>query len=241
MRVLVEPDIENLSRKAAEVVAQFLLVQPNATLALPTGRTPVGLYRELVRMHREEKLDFSRTTTFNLDEYIGVPPSDQRSFNHYLRRHFLSQVNIRSENVHLQSSTADNAVCADYERKIHADGGIDLLMAGVGTNGHVAFNEPGSALDSRTRIVALAESTRSNMLAVFRPDEMPTHAATIGIGTILEARRILVLATGHTKQRALAGLLHGPVTTGNPVSALRLHDDITVIADREAAPDEPVQ
>jgi glucosamine-6-phosphate deaminase len=241
MQVFVVPDFEELSRKAANLVAQRLQTKPDVTLVLPTGRTPVGLYRELVRMHAAKNLDFSRARIFNLDEYIGVPSTDERSFDHYLRQHFLSQVNIRSENVHLQSSTANNAVCADYERKIHADGGIDLLIAGVGTNGHVAFNEPGSELDSRTRIVALAESTRSYMLAVFRSDEMPTHAATIGIGTILEARKILVLATGHTKQRALAGLLHGPVTTGNPVSALRLHDDITVIADREAAPDDPPQ
>jgi glucosamine-6-phosphate deaminase len=239
MRVLLEPGTETLSQKAADVVAQLLLTKPDAALALPTGRTPLGLYSELIRLHRERNLDFSRAKIFNLDEYIGVPPTDERSFNHYLRRNFLSQVNVNSENVYLQSAMADNAACANYEWRIHAAGGIDLLIAGVGTNGHVAFNEPGSAMDSRTRIIELAGSTRANMLAVFTPDEMPTHAATIGIATILEARKILVIATGRTKQRALAGLLHGPVTTENPVSALRLHDDIIVIADREAAPDDP--
>ena len=235
MRVLVERDIENLSRKAADIVAQLLLVKPQATLALPTGRTPLGLYRDLVRMHREESLDFSRTTVFNLDEYIGVPPSDERSFDHYLRRHLLSRVNVRPENVQLHSSMADAATCADYERRIHSACGIDLLIAGVGTNGHIAFNEPGSALDSRTRIVELAESTRSNMLAIFREDEMPTRAVTVGIATILEARKILVLATGQAKMKALAGLLSGPVTIENPVSAVRLHGDVTVLSDVEAA------
>src|SRR5262245_21130326 len=234
MRVLVEPDIHNLSRKAAGFVAQFIFSKPNATLALPTGRTPVGLYSELIRMHREDKLDFSNTRVFNLDEYIGVLPTDERSFDHYLKRHFLSPVNIRPENIHLQSSMADDAACSDYERNIDAAGGIDLLIAGVGTNGHIAFNEPGSALDSRTRIVELVESTRSNMLALFRCDEMPTHAVTVGIGTILEARKILVLATGQTKRKALAGLLNGPVTIEIPVSAVRLHNDVTVIADLEA-------
>jgi glucosamine-6-phosphate deaminase len=234
MRVLVEPDIESLSRKAADVVAQLLLIQPHAALALPTGRTPLGLYRELVKMRREDKLDFSNTRIFNLDEYIGVPPTDDRSFDQYLKRHFLSQVNIRPENIHLQSSMADDAACSDYERKIDAAGGIDLLIAGVGTNGHIGFNEPGSALDSKTRIVELAESTRSNMLAIFRHDEMPTHAVTVGIGTILEARKILVLASGQTKRKALAGLVNGPVTIEIPVSAVRLHNDVTVIADLEA-------
>jgi glucosamine-6-phosphate deaminase len=187
-------------------------------------------------MHQEDHLDFSSARIFNIDEYIGVPPTDERSFNYYLRQHFLSQVNVQPNNVHLLSSTADKTACAKYESEILAAGGIDLLIAGVGTNGHIAFNEPGSLLDSRTRIVELAETTRANMQAVFRRSEMPTHAVTIGIATILEARQILVLATGHTKQHALAGLLHGPVTSENPVSALRPHSNLTVIADEEAAP-----
>jgi glucosamine-6-phosphate deaminase len=235
VRVLIEPDIETLSRKAASLVAQLLLAKPHTTLALPTGRTPLGLYRELSRIHREEKLDFSGARIFNLDEYIGVPPTDARSFDHYLHQHFLSQVNIRTENVKLLSYRADNTVCAGYERTIQADGGIDLLIAGVGTNGHIAFNEPGSTPDSRTRIVELAESTRTNMQAVFNEEEIPTHAATMGIGTILEARKILVLASGRTKKNALDGLLHGPVTIENPVSAMRLHTDVTIIADQEAS------
>jgi glucosamine-6-phosphate deaminase len=235
MRVHVEPDVEELSRRAASIVGQTLLANPRATLALPTGRTPLGLYRELARMHREEKLDFSGSSIFNLDEYIGVPPTDDRSFDHYLRRHFLSEVNVLPENVHLLSHKSDATLCSEYESRIRAAGGIDLLIAGVGTNGHIAFNEPGSPLDSRTRIVELASSTRANMQAVFKEGEIPKHAATMGLGTILETGKILVLATGEAKQRALAGLLHGPVTSDNPVSAVRLHDDVTVIADQEAA------
>jgi len=234
MRVFVEPDVTALSRRAADVVAEFIAAKPDTTLALPTGRTPAGLYQELLRIHRDENLDFSSTRIFNLDEYIGVHPTDNRSFDHYLRHHFLSHVNVPPESVHLMSFEADAIACGQYENWIRAAGGIDLMIAGVGTNGHIAFNEPGSALDSRTRLVELAESTRTNMLAVFKPDEMPTHAVTMGIGTILEAKKILVLASGQTKQRALAGLLHGPVTTDNPVSVARLHHDVTVIADQEA-------
>jgi glucosamine-6-phosphate deaminase len=235
MRVLVAPDVPTLALEAATFVAQVVASHPTAVLALPTGRTPIGLYRELVRMHRDENLDFSRAQVFNLDEYRGISPTDPRSFDAYLRHHFLSHVNVLPENVHLLSSTADDTACKRYESDIKAAGGIDLLMAGVGTNGHIAFNEPGAALDSRTRIVKLADSTLANMRAVFSPDEMQTHAVTMGIGTILEARKILVLASGETKERALAGLLNGPVTTDNPISAVRLHADVTVIADREAS------
>lgn len=235
MQVHVEPDVEVLSRKAAALVAHILTGNPRAVVALPTGRTPLGLYRELVQMHRDKKIDFSSCRIFNLDEYIGVLPADKRSFDHYLRQHFLSQVNVLPENIHLLSCESDASLCAEYERTIHGAGGIDLLIAGVGTNGHIAFNEPGSALGSRTRIVELAESTMANMQAVFKGSETPSHAVTLGLGTILEARKILVLATGKTKQKALAGLLQGPVTAENPISAVRLHKDVTVIADEEAS------
>ena len=234
MRVHVEPDAATLARHAAAFVADVLRAQPDAVLALPTGRTPVGMYRDIVRMHHDEGLDFSRTRIFSLDEYIGVNRNDDRSFDHYLREHFLSRVNVLPANVRLLSSAADGNECRRYETQIREAGGINLLIAGVGTNGHIAFNEPGSAVDSRTRIVELAQSTIANLAAVFGASEMPTRAVTMGIGTILEARKILVLASGRSKQKALAGLLHGPVTAENPISALRLHSDVTVFADQEA-------
>jgi glucosamine-6-phosphate deaminase len=236
MRVHVEPDAATLARHAAAFVAEVLRARPDAVFAVPTGRTPLGLYRELVRMHHDEALDFSRTRIFSLDEYIGVNRNDDRSFDHYLREHFLSKVNVLPANVHLLSSAADGNECSRYETQIRAAGGISLLIAGVGTNGHIAFNEPGATLNSRTRIVDLAPSTMAGLGAVFGKSEMPTRAVTMGIGTILEARKILVLASGSSKQKALAGLLQGPVTAENPVSTLRLHGDVTVIADQEAVP-----
>jgi len=233
MRVHVVLDAEALARRAAEFVAEVLIAKPNAVLALPTGRTPLGMYRELARKHLEG-LDFSRTRIFSLDEYKGVSPKDERSFDHYLREHFLARVNVLPGNVRLLSSAADGSACTEYETEIRNAGGIDLLIAGVGTNGHIAFNEPGTSLQSRTRIVDLAQSTLANMRMVFGADELPTQAVTMGLGTILEARKILVLASGESKQRALARLLDGPVATENPISAVRLHADATVMADKSA-------
>jgi len=228
MQVIVEPDFANLSLRAATLVANTVRANPRAVLALPTGRTPQGMYRELVRMHERENLDFSQTRIFNLDEYLGLPSTDHRSFDYYLKTNFLSRVDVRPENIHLLP-------CIDYERKIAAAGSIDLLIAGVGTNGHIAFNEPGSELDSRTRIVELAETTLEGMRAVFSDHDMPKRAVTMGIGTILESRKILVLASGSAKRRAVRELLEGPVTTRNPVSAIRLHGDVTLITDQEVS------
>jgi len=160
MVVYIEPDQDALARRAAGCVADLLLATPCAVLALPTGRTPLGLYRELVRMHHENLLDFSATRVFSLDEYIGVPPTDVRSFHSYLREHFLSRVNVVPDNVHLLPSSADDNDCENYETAIRDAGGIDLLIAGVGTNGHIAFNEPGSPQNSRTRLVTLDSITR---------------------------------------------------------------------------------
>jgi len=230
MRVFIEPDAAALSLNAARIVANTLSTQPDAVLALPTGRTPLGLYAELVRIN----LDLYRARIFNLDEYLGVPSNNERSFHHYLWAHLLSHVTVQRQNIHLLPSTADEGTCVAYEAEIRQAGGIDLLIAGVGTNGHIAFNEPGSALDSRTRIVELAPSTMTNMRAAFPDGGIPDRAVTMGIGTILEARKILVLASGASKKAALAGLLNGPVTTDNPVSAVRLHDDVTVISDQQA-------
>ena len=235
MRLHVEPDPSGLACRAANIVAAAISALPGIVLALPTGRTPLGMYDELVRMHRLQSLDFSRVRIFSLDEYRGLDIRDARSFHSYLWTHLLEHVNVSRDNVHLPSPTADDAACQAYEDEIRAAGGIDLLVAGVGSNGHIAFNEPGSALDSRTRIVDLANSTLDHMRPVFQPDPPPHQAVTIGIATILEARRILLLAAGEAKREALQEALAGPVSVANPVSALRLHSDVTVVADRAAA------
>jgi glucosamine-6-phosphate deaminase len=229
MRVLPEPPC-SLAREASRFIANAVSAKPELTLALPTGRTPLGMYSELVRSHWDDGLDFSRVRIFNLDEYVGLSSSDERSFTHYLWTHFLHHVNVRPENVHLISTNA----CDSYEDEIRAAGGIDLLIAGIGSNGHIAFNEPGAPFDSRTRIVDLAESTIERMRAVFPSNELPTRAATVGIATILEARRILVLAAGDAKKRAVSAMIRGPISADNPASVLRLHPDVTVIVSNDA-------
>lgn len=236
MRVVVEPTAAGLGRTAAEFVADAIRAAPATVLALPTGRSPLVMYSELVRMHREGALDFSQVRIFNLDEYIGVRPDDPHSFHRYLWNQLLGLVNVQPQNVRLAPCIDDEQAIASYEEEICRAGGIDLLIAGVGSNGHVAFNEPCSAIDSRTRVVLLADSTIDRIRGVFAPQEPPTRAVTIGLATILEARRILLIAAGEAKQEPLAGLVQGPVTIQNPVSVLRLHPDLTVIADPEAWP-----
>src|SRR5262245_9504065 len=167
MRLHVEPGAEALARKAARLVAGSISANPEIVLALPTGRSPLCMYAELVRIHRAEGLDFSRVRAFSLDEYLGVPATDPRSFHCYLWTHLLGQVNIRPENVRLSSGEADDAFCRQYEEDIRASGGMDLLIAGVGVNGHIAFNEPGCAFNSRTRIVELADSTIEHLRPAF--------------------------------------------------------------------------
>jgi len=227
MQILIRRDYDDLSEQAARIVAEAVRAKPQLTLCLPTGSTPKGMYRLLIRMLRERRIDFSRVSFFILDEYVGLRPDHPNSFRAYLWREFLNYVNVRKANVYM----ADE----NYEITIRRLGGIDLLISGIGVNGHIAFNEPGSAFDSRTRIVELAESTLATMAPSFAPDELPRHAITMGLGTILEARRIVLLASGSTKAGILARMLNEDITPDVPASALRLHSNVTVIADESAA------
>jgi glucosamine-6-phosphate deaminase len=226
VNLIVKAGYDEVSVGAARIVAETVQAIPNARLCLPTGRTPRGMYRELIRLHRTERLDFSRVRVFQLDEYIGLRPGHPETFKSYLWREFLNHVNVRRANIHFIEN--------DYEEVIRSNGGIDLLVLGIGINGHLGFNEPGSETDSRTRIVDLAGSTINGMRHTFAPDELPHQAVTIGIATIMEARRILLLASGTEKASILAKALGDPVTTALPASILQLHANVTVIADQDA-------
>ena len=234
MNVRIKADLAEVSREAADFVAGAIRRRPNLSLALPTGRTPLGMYEELVRMHREEHLDFSNVRFFSLDEYVGLPESDPRSFRSYLWSRLFQLTNSRRENITLAPSAGDDDVDA-YEQAILRAGGLDLLIAGLGANGHIAFNEPGSRFDSRTRVVSLADSTLDGMRNNFEEGELPRQAVTVGIGTILEVRGVLLLVSGNAKKDALSRVLHGPIQESVPGSALRLHSNVTVVADRVAA------
>jgi glucosamine-6-phosphate deaminase len=222
----------------AWVIGKELRANPRLVLGLAAGSTMEPVYARLVRMHQEEGLDFSRCRTFNLDEYAGLSPSHANSFSTFMRHHLFDKVNIRPENAHLPNGAADDleAECANYERLIQGSGGIDLQILGIGRTGHLGFNEPPSPLDSRTRVQALSPLTREQNAPLFAPpSQMPRLAITIGIGTILDSRRCLLLATGERKAQIVAKAIAGPVTPLVPASALQLHPDCAVILDDAAA------
>mgnify|MGYP005857499077 CR=1 FL=1 len=236
-RLVIVRDSDELGRTAATIVARTLQDKPRAVLALPTGNTPLPMYRWLVRMHGEGAVDFSATRTFNLDEFYGVSPDDPASFAAYMRREFFDHVNLNRDNVNLLNPLAldPEAECHDYERRLRQAGGIDLAILGIGRNGHIAFNEPGSAFDSRTRLVSLAASTIRDSRRFFGGSPVPHLALTMGIGTIMEARRVLLLASGRKKARILARSLLDEVSVEAPASVLQRHPALTVIADQQAA------
>lgn len=238
MEVIILDDYENVSRAAGRLVAETIHSKPNAVLGLATGSTPLGLYRELIRLHREEGLDFSHVTTFNLDEYVGLAPSNPQSYHFFMHENLFRHINVAPQNVYIPSGTTNNfpAFCAWYEERIRQAGGIDLQVLGIGSDGHIAFNEPTSSLGSRTRIKTLARQTIEDNARFFeRPEDVPVYAVTMGVGTILEARKIMLLACGASKSTAVAGAIEGPVTSMNTASALQLHREVTCLLDRTAA------
>jgi glucosamine-6-phosphate deaminase len=233
MRVLVTPDYRTLSEEAAAILAKSIRAKPTLTLGLPTGQTPLGMYEALTRKHRLEELDFSGVRTFNLDEYFGMSPDNPQSYHAYMRSRLFDHVNLTPQNTHIPDGSPGidpEIECERYENMIRQSGGIDLLIVGIGANGHVAFNEPGSPFDSRTRVVTLAPETIQNA-----GKNIPPTAITIGIGTILEAGRILLLASGAQKAEIVRRALHGPISEAVPASSLQLHPDVIVIMDEAAA------
>ncbi len=238
MEIIVKDSVEEMGRVAARVVARTLNSKPNAVLGLATGSTPLGLYLELVRMHKEEGLDFSQVTTFNLDEYVGLTQQHPQSYHYFMHENLFKHINIATQNIYIPSGTTDNyeAFCEWYEQRIVECGGIDLQVLGVGSDGHIAFNEPCSSLGSRTRIKTLAKQTIDDNARFFdSPDEVPVYAITMGVGTILESRKLILLASGKHKAEAVAAAIEGPVTSMVTASALQLHRDVMFIIDRDAA------
>jgi len=238
MEIIVQQDSQKASWLAARLLRKLILEKPNPVIGLATGNTPLQLYKYLIQMHREEGLDFSRVVTFNLDEYVGLSPDHPASFHRFMWDNLFSQINIKPENVHIPDGLASDiqAYCERYEKEIREAGGIDIQVLGLGTNGHIGFNEPSSSLSSRTRIKTLTAQTRKNNAIFFGgEDHVPYHAITMGIGTILEARTCLLLAFGQKKARAIALAVEGPVTAMVPASALQLHPRAIIILDREAA------
>ena len=237
-RVVVFEDADAVARALAQRVVDAVAANARLVLGLPTGRTPLAFYRELVELHAKGA-DFSGITTFNLDEFLGIPRSHPGSYRSFMEQHLFRHVNVRPGATHFLNGTAldPEAECRRYEEEIAAAGGIDLQILGIGTNGHIGFNEPAPALAARTHRVTLKPETRRSNAALFGgdPANVPPEALSMGMATILHSRAIVLLATGAAKASCVERVVNGPLTTELPASFLQLHDDVDIMLDAPAA------
>jgi glucosamine-6-phosphate deaminase len=240
MEIIIQPTAEAATKIAARLMGKLVCEKPAAVLGLATGGTMEPLYRELVAL----KLDWSQLVTFNLDEYVGISPMHPQSYHSYMCEKLFSHVNISVSHVHIPDGLAKDvpAACLHYEQKIRAAGGIDLQLLGIGTDGHIGFNEPTSSLASHTRIKTLTPQTRRDNARYFEnASQVPFHVITMGIGTIMASRHCVLLAFGKNKAHAIAGAVEGAITAMNPASALQLHPKVTVFLDEAAASELKMQ
>lgn len=243
MRLIIKQDYQSISQWAADyVVARINAAKPTAerpfVLGLPTGSSPLGMYKALIEANKAGKVSFEHVVTFNMDEYIGLPEGHPESYHSFMWNNFFSHINIKKEHVHILNGNAADPLkeCADYEEAIKAAGGIDLFLGGIGPDGHIAFNEPGSSLSSRTRIKTLTTDTIIANSRFFEGDvnKVPKTAMTVGVGTVMDAREVLILVNGHSKARALQQAVEGAVNQMWTITALQLHPHGIIVADEAA-------
>ncbi|MBI4226930.1 MAG: glucosamine-6-phosphate deaminase [Candidatus Omnitrophica bacterium] len=238
MEVVIRDNPEAMAKLAAELIAEVVRRKPKCVLGLATGSTPVVTYKELIRLHTQEGLDFSRVTSFNLDEYVSLPPEHDQSYHYFMHENLFKSININPKNTHVPDGMAKDipAFCRWYEEQIVKAGGVDVQLLGIGSNGHIAFNEPGSSLGSRTRVKTLDEGTRQDNARFFKSmNEVPKYAITMGIGTIMDARQLILLANGAGKAEAIQKTCEGPITAIVPATVVQLHPKATIIVDKAAA------
>ena len=239
MEVIIKPDYEEMSKEAALIIRDVIRKKPNAVLGLATGSTPIGTYKELIRMHKEEGLDFSQVTTFNLDEYLDIPLEHPESYHSFMFSNLFDHVNIPRQSIHIPTNSLENVetFCEWYENRILECGGIDLQVLGIGRDGHLGFNEPSSSLGSRTRVKSLTRETVEDNARFFDDDmsKVPHLVVTMGIGTIMDARACLMLANGPSKAEPISKALEGPITAEVTASALQMHPRAIVVTDEDAA------
>lgn len=237
MRVYLCKNYEEMSHTAAKIMLSQVMLKPESVLGLATGSTPVGMYEELCRAAEAGEADFSRITTFNLDEYVGIEPENEQSYHCFMKKNFFDRAKIRPESIHMPSGNAENAraECIAYDEAIAAVGGIDIQVLGIGQNGHIGFNEPEEKLSAGTHIVELTESTIKANARFFENEALvPKKAITMGMRSIMMARTVMLLASGSAKHESLMGLLSGKITTSNPSTLLNLHPNTIIICDEEA-------
>jgi glucosamine-6-phosphate deaminase len=239
MEIIIQPTPEQASIIAARLIAQLVRNKPDCVLGLATGSTPIATYAELIRLHREEGLDFSQVTTFNLDEYVGLPAKHPQSYHAFMQEHLFKDINVSPSRIHIPDGMAKDVPreCARYESAIRDAGGIDLQLLGIGSDGHIGFNEPTSSLASRTRIKTLTERTRHDNARFFDGDlgQVPMHCITMGVGTIMDSQQVLLLAFGARKAQAIADAVEGPIMAMNPASILQMHPIAKALMDEPAA------
>ncbi|MGM8215113.1 glucosamine-6-phosphate deaminase [Bacillaceae bacterium W0354] len=232
MELIKVDTYEQLSEKACDMVKEQMTAKENSVLGLATGSTPIGLYENLIKLHDQGVISFSKMTTFNLDEYVGLAPSHSQSYYYFMQEKLFKHVDMKKENIHIPSGVAEDleAECERFEEKLKTLGPTDLQILGLGVNGHIGFNEPGTSFNSRTQIVELDSSTREANARFFETiEEVPTHAITMGIESIMESKKIVLLAFGENKKEALERLFSGEVTEDFPASILNNHPNVTVI------------
>ena len=244
MRLLIHRDYENVCRWTADyIVRRINTYAPGPgkpfVLGLPTGSSPLGVYRKLITAYQEKKVSFSNVITFNMDEYLGLGADHPQSYRRFMKDNFFSSVGIVPENTHVPDGMAPDpeAECLAYEKAIKAAGGIELFLGGIGSDGHIAFNEPGSSLNSRTRVMSLTEETRMANSRFFGGDieKVPSRALTVGIGTVMDAREVVIIVSGRQKARALQAAVEGAVSHWCPLSCLQMHPGAIIVTDEEAA------
>jgi glucosamine-6-phosphate deaminase len=237
MLIILTKNYKEMSNVATDTVIHEILQKPNIVLALPTGKTPLKMYKFLVKDYKNKRIDFSKVTCFNLDEYYPIKKTNKNSYHYYMQKNFFNKINAKKSNINILNGETKNPKkeCLNYDKKIRKNP-IDLVILGVGVNGHMGFNEPGSGPNSKTRLVALTKETRIINSKFFRKlKKVPDNALTLGISEIMSAKKIILLASGKNKARAMRHLVNGPVDKNHPISFLRKHKNLVVILDKRAA------
>ena len=236
VEVIVVKDYDELSKRAFEVIKETLKAE-HPVLGLATGSSPIGLYKEMIKDHKENGTSYANVRTFNLDEYVGLPKNHSQSYYTFMHENLFSGIDVKEENIHIPSGLGDlEANCKNYEEQLNG-AVIDLQLLGIGSNGHIGFNEPGTPFDSLTHVVELTESTKKDNARFFDPlgEKVPTQAVSMGIASIMRAKKVLLIANGEHKADAIKGLVEGPVSEKCPASCLQNHPNVVVIVDEAAA------
>ena len=238
MKLIITKNYEELSRAAAEEFAKVINKNPNAVLGLATGGSPVGMYKELIKMYQNNEVDFSKVTTINLDEYVGLNPEHEQSYRYFMNENLFKHVNIDIQKTFVPNGLAEDLEkeCSEYDKKIQELGGVDIQLLGVGNNGHIAFNEPDDELSVGTNVITLTQDTiEANARFFENIEDVPRKAVSMGLGGIMKAKKIIVIASGEGKADIIAKLMNGKITTEVPASMLQMHSNVVVIVDEDAA------